>query len=70
MRRAEFNRSQREAVLRHLRGDDPPIGGNPEQLRHWASEQVNRGRSEQAIAQKLGWSVEDVRRAVSERSAA
>jgi hypothetical protein len=48
----------------------PSANGLPEELRRWAAEQADRGRAEQSIAQGLGWTVDDVRRAIAERAAA
>jgi hypothetical protein len=49
------------------RADFRPTDGSREELRRWAVEQVDRGRPEQAIAEGLGWTVDDVRHAISER---
>jgi hypothetical protein len=51
-----------------LRGVRPPTDGIPKELRQWAWRQADRGRSEQSIAQELGWAVCDVRRAVAARA--
>jgi hypothetical protein len=45
----------------------PPTEGRPEELRRWAREQTDRGRSEQSTALELGWTVNDVRCAIAER---
>ena len=62
-------RRDRLRILAALYADQPPPAATPEVLSEWARLQVDRGRPERGVAATLGWSVDQVRRAVAERAA-
>ena len=70
MKRTERIRGQREALLAAICGDEPPARGTPDELRAWARQRTHRGYREGEAAIGLGWTAEEVRRAVGERSGA
>ncbi len=69
MKRTERIPGQREAILATLRSDQhPPAGATRDEVRQWARRKVDLGWREGEVAIALGWTVDEVRRAVAERA--
>ena len=70
MKRTERIPGQREAILVALRSDQrPAAGASADQVRQWVCDRIDNGWAEGEAAVAAGLTVDEVRRAVAERTA-